>query len=98
MRRFAILAIFMQFLCAAASAKDVTVTYSDAEQKALWEVFDAALKSKGMELGGNVAFLWQKLREAAEKQNPVVGGVTHSGPGSGVISVPVPKAEPKAGK
>lgn len=53
-----------------AGAKDVTVTLNDEEQKALWVVFDAALKAKGMELGGNVVFLWQKLQAAAEGPKP----------------------------
>lgn len=69
MRRFAIAAVLL-VLAVPAGAKDVTVTFNDDEQKALWAVFDAALKARGMELGGNVAFLWQKLQQAAEQANP----------------------------
>lgn len=69
MRLFRIAAVVLA-LGSSAVAKDVTVTYSEDEQKALWSVFDAALKARGMELGGNVAFLWQKLQQAAQTQNP----------------------------
>lgn len=57
-----------------AAAKDVTVTLNEEEQKALWVVFDAALKAKGMELGGNVVFLWQKLQAAAAAEGPKPAG------------------------
>lgn len=53
-----------------ASAKDVTVTFNDDEQKALWAVFDAAIKAEGMKLSGNAVYLWQKLQAAAETPKP----------------------------
>lgn len=69
--RVVIVAAVVAVSLGAARAKDVTVTFSDEEQKALWAIFDAASKADGMKVAGNVAFLWQKVVQAAEKQNGV---------------------------
>lgn len=53
-----------------ARADDVTVTFTDDEQRALFAIFDAAVKARGMQDGvaGNVTYLWEKMRVSAEAQ------------------------------
>lgn len=76
LRNFGAAVFFVVLASVPGAAKDVTVTFNDAEQKALFEIFDAAVKAQGMQVAGNAQYLWAKLvaaASAAEAKKPEAG-------------------------
>lgn len=54
-------------LCTSASAKEITIVLTDAEQSALYQIFDTALRGAGMQIIGSVNSLSIKIKDAQKE-------------------------------
>lgn len=72
---------------------DVLVRLTDAEEKALLQLIDLAVKSQGLSVAGNADFLARKIQSSPQAPNPPTGEVPSSGP-----AAPGAAASPDGGK
>lgn len=73
MRRVFLAAAIVVLGFGPAAARDVTVTFTDDEQKALFEVLDAAVKAQGMQAANNALYIWNKVVAAAKEAEKANG-------------------------